>query len=348
MQDVNKPHTRIPKLCYNHPQQYTNENELMRDVVIIGGGLSGLSAAYELEKQNINYTLIEVKRQLGGSIRTVEKNGAQMDLGAFALADTFDKTWLASLGLEAALYPLKDGAIAFKRGTGTLINALAEKIGAPRMMRMAVSSIGELDNGRFSICMENGLMLDAGALIIAMPARYAERLFYGYITPLSQHLLGYHYDTIQRISMTLRVDGMTQPAYDPPDMGYAFNHYTTHPDRVPHGYALMQFGLRLDPNTIDDPQLMVNLLQHAYDLPEPHAVAMSYWAEADPVSCYDDHHAQWVNDLRTQLPDGIEIIGSDYVLTPPQAFGVVNLQERILQGQQAVQTIQTYLRAQRG
>lgn len=46
----------------------------MRDVVIIGGGLSGLAAAYELEKHNVDYTLIEVKRELGGSIRTLKKD----------------------------------------------------------------------------------------------------------------------------------------------------------------------------------------------------------------------------------------------------------------------------------
>jgi protoporphyrinogen oxidase len=317
---------------------------LMRDVVIIGGGLSGLAAAYELEKHDINYTLIEVKRQLGGSIQTVEKKGARMDLGAFALANTFDEAWLASLELDQAIYQLSNDAVAFTHGTGVLIDALAAKISAPRMMRMAVSSIGELDNGRFSICMENGLMLDAGALIIAIPARYAERLFYGYITPISAHLLDYHYDTIQRISMTVSVDALTNSLIDPPDMGYVFNHYTTHPDRVPQGSALIQFGLRLTPETIDDPQQMVALLQHAYQLPEPQALAMSYWAEADPVSCYDDDHHQWVDQLRSQIPDGIEIIGSDYSLTPPQSLGVVNLQERITQGQHAAQTIMTYLK----
>lgn len=317
----------------------------MRDVVVIGGGLSGLAAAYELEQQSINYTLIEVKRHLGGSIRTVENDGFVMDLGAFALANNLNHDWLAQLGLQDTLYPLTETSVAFEQGTGALINALAAKISAPRMMRMAVSSIGELDNGRFSICMENGLMLDAGALIIALPARYAERLFYGYITPITEHLLDYHYDTIQRISVGFRADGITGTFNDPPDMGYVFNHYTTHPHRVPDGYALMQFGLRLNPSTIENPQQMLHLLEDAYGLPHIEQHAMSYWAEADPVSCYDDTHTQWVNDLRAQLPDGITLIGSDYNLHPPQIKGVVNLQERIEQGQQAAKNSLNHIKA---
>ena len=40
----------------------------MPDVIIIGGGLTGLSAAFELEKLGIAYTLIEVKGRLGSNI----------------------------------------------------------------------------------------------------------------------------------------------------------------------------------------------------------------------------------------------------------------------------------------
>ena len=36
----------------------------MRDVVVIGGGLSGLAACYELERCGAAYTVIEVKAAL--------------------------------------------------------------------------------------------------------------------------------------------------------------------------------------------------------------------------------------------------------------------------------------------
>ena len=40
------------------------------DVAIIGGGITGLSAAYELERRGISFTLLEASSRLGGLIRT--------------------------------------------------------------------------------------------------------------------------------------------------------------------------------------------------------------------------------------------------------------------------------------
>ena len=177
--------------------------------------------------------------------------GFTLDVGPFALADNLDLDWLKTLGLGDALYPLREGVVAFKQGTGALIDALASKMTAPRMMRMAVSSIGELENGRCSICLENGVMLDAKALILALPARYAERLFYGYITPLTETLLDYHYDTVHRIALGFRTADIPACIPVPPDMAYVFIQRTDHPARVPPNHTLLQIGLRLAPETPD-------------------------------------------------------------------------------------------------
>ena len=42
----------------------------MSSVAIIGGGISGLSAAYYLSKAGISSTLIEARPHLGGVIQT--------------------------------------------------------------------------------------------------------------------------------------------------------------------------------------------------------------------------------------------------------------------------------------
>lgn len=57
-------------------------------VIIIGGGLSGLTLAYLLQKKNVNATIIEASSRLGGRIQTVKgKMGTPLELGATWFAD---------------------------------------------------------------------------------------------------------------------------------------------------------------------------------------------------------------------------------------------------------------------
>lgn len=51
------------------------------DVLIIGGGLAGLSCATTLEKCGITYLLLEASEEVGGRIRTDHVNGFQLDRG---------------------------------------------------------------------------------------------------------------------------------------------------------------------------------------------------------------------------------------------------------------------------
>ena len=309
----------------------------MRDVVVIGGGLSGLAAAYELEQHKIDYTLIEVKRQLGGSIHTLTQDGFILDTGAFALADTLDETWLESLGLNDALFSISRGGVAFKDGTRALVQSIEQKLVAPRLMRMAVSSIGTLENGRCAICLENGILLDAGALIVALPAKYAERVFYGYITPLTEQLLDYEYDSIYRVSLGFRTDAIPAQIPNPPDMAFVHIHRTSHVSRVPDGHTLLQIGVRLAPHRMTSLENIVAMICERLNLPQPVMVTMGYWPEADPLSCYHDNHVEWVNSLHEKLPERVALIGSDYALNPPMKRGIINLQERITQGRIAAQ-----------
>jgi oxygen-dependent protoporphyrinogen oxidase len=51
------------------------------DVVIIGGGITGLSAAYELERRGVSFTLLEASPRLGGLIRTEYLDGFTIEAG---------------------------------------------------------------------------------------------------------------------------------------------------------------------------------------------------------------------------------------------------------------------------
>ena len=52
------------------------------DVIIVGGGISGLFLAYKLIDTNLKVILIEGESKVGGRIQTIEKNGTTFESGA--------------------------------------------------------------------------------------------------------------------------------------------------------------------------------------------------------------------------------------------------------------------------
>ncbi|MEO1258285.1 MAG: FAD-dependent oxidoreductase [Bacteroidota bacterium] len=53
----------------------------MTDVIIIGGGLAGLTAANYLQKKDISFQLLESTDRVGGRVKTDVKDGCRMDRG---------------------------------------------------------------------------------------------------------------------------------------------------------------------------------------------------------------------------------------------------------------------------
>jgi protoporphyrinogen oxidase len=67
-----------------------------RDVVIIGGGPAGLTAAYQLCKSGIKSVVLEKDRQVGGIARTVNYKGYRFDIGGhrfFTKVKAVDAMW---------------------------------------------------------------------------------------------------------------------------------------------------------------------------------------------------------------------------------------------------------------
>ena len=82
----------------------------MSRVIIIGGGITGLAAAWELQQQGIDTVLLESTNRLGGKIVTERAEGFIIEAGA----DSFltQKPWAWQLcheiGLEDSLIPTNE------------------------------------------------------------------------------------------------------------------------------------------------------------------------------------------------------------------------------------------------
>lgn len=66
-----------------------------KQVVILGGGLAGLAAAYELKKAGHSVTVLEARKQPGGRVRTLREfdDGLYAEAGPIAFPQTHTFTW---------------------------------------------------------------------------------------------------------------------------------------------------------------------------------------------------------------------------------------------------------------
>ncbi|MDF1611737.1 protoporphyrinogen oxidase [Stygiobacter electus] len=53
----------------------------MKKVAVLGAGISGLSTAYWLKKNNFDFVVLEKENYVGGSMQTIRKDGFQIDFG---------------------------------------------------------------------------------------------------------------------------------------------------------------------------------------------------------------------------------------------------------------------------
>ncbi len=76
------------------------------DAIVIGAGISGLSAAYFLQKQNQNFLIFEPNK-IGGFIQTEHREGFQLELGPNVLVKkSFFEKFIKELQLESSIvYP---------------------------------------------------------------------------------------------------------------------------------------------------------------------------------------------------------------------------------------------------
>lgn len=142
------------------------------DILIIGGGLTGLTLAYLLEKEALNVTIVEARHRLGGRIFTKYKaNEAPIELGATwlgkkhrTLNGLLEKLSLEifeqQLGTKAIFEPIstsppqlvslppnEDPSFRIKGGSSSLISALSNQLqGTKIMLGQAINTIEKEEN----------------------------------------------------------------------------------------------------------------------------------------------------------------------------------------------------------
>lgn len=93
-------------------------------IYIIGAGVSGLIAAYELEQEGFHPIIIEQTDEVGGRVKTIHEKGYALDLGFQVLLSAYPlaKKYLDLEALE--LHKLESGALIY-------VNDKAYRIGDP-------------------------------------------------------------------------------------------------------------------------------------------------------------------------------------------------------------------------
>ncbi|MGN6616502.1 MAG: flavin monoamine oxidase family protein [Ilyomonas sp.] len=167
-------------------------------VIIVGGGLSGLTLAYLLQKKGIGTTLLEASTRLGGRIQTVKgSRGTPLELGATWFADKHQSlTFLVDeLGIKKfpqyskgiTLFQTKSfeppqqffvpeaeqPSYRIAGGTQTITDALAEKLTTTNIRLNAKVTAISANGSGVKVELADGEVVEGNKAIVCIPPQLA-------------------------------------------------------------------------------------------------------------------------------------------------------------------------------
>lgn len=170
---------------------------MQTDILIVGGGLSGLALANHLTRQGTDFLLIEAQDHLGGRILTRDISGGKFDLGPAwfwpgqprmaALAQRFQIPVFEQYSTGDQMYQDQSGAVQRARGyasmqgsyrlaggMGALIDALAGSLDAGHVLTQTRLKSVRHSSGKISASIEHDgttHTVEARQIMLALPPR---------------------------------------------------------------------------------------------------------------------------------------------------------------------------------
>lgn len=176
------------------------------DILIIGGGLSGLRLASLLAERGVDFRLLEARDRFGGRIMTDTTGGRYFDLGPAwfwpgqpRIADLvqrlnlsrFDQFSDGALTFEDESgsvqhgrgFASMEGSYRLDGGLSTLIDALSDGVPKDRLLLgQTVQRLDLTDDGVSVLC-EAGQRYTANRVVLALPPRIASKLAFNPALP---------------------------------------------------------------------------------------------------------------------------------------------------------------------
>ncbi|MDW3225209.1 MAG: FAD-dependent oxidoreductase [Paracoccaceae bacterium] len=171
-------------------------NSAHSDVVIVGGGLSGLAVARGLSERGIGFTLLEARDRLGGRIlgETCLKSEGRFDMGPawiwphnqrlLALIQDFDLRLYNQYGEGRLVFEDANGhlrrdlefatmgdALRIKGGSDQLIHGLSSSLCSQHIhLKQEVTQIDRIQGG-LQVQTASGMEISARRVVLALPPR---------------------------------------------------------------------------------------------------------------------------------------------------------------------------------
>jgi oxygen-dependent protoporphyrinogen oxidase len=214
----------------------------VRRVAVVGAGLTGLAAAWELKQAGAHATVLEGERRVGGVIVTERPDGfvveggpdgflaaepeiprlaAEVGVAGRLVRQSARGSWLlaghalerldegraaALLGIaEPAEQDLRQGFQSFAGGMGDLIDALADRLAAVVRTGSAVAGVTPTPPG-YRLTLGGGAPMDVEALVLAVPAWEMARLLPGLGVSRARELAGVAYQPSLTVSLAYRAE----------------------------------------------------------------------------------------------------------------------------------------------